>query len=1604
MRSGSQTGQGLHKRHFSRLLVAGAAILTGAPFLAGLPVSLAGAGSRAISMVKVAAVPQIPLGDTALGSVSASSHESGVVVLRPADPSALTSFIAAVSNKNSPLFHNYLAPGAFAQRFGPSQATITAVRSELSSEGLRVTNVSRDGLLVSFTGSASRVESAFRTGLERFRLADGAVGQATTQAVRMPSSIASSVVAVVGLDDLIQEQAADVRPGPTSVQKTFKAAKAPTISHPAGSPNACAAADLDAETSGGLTDDAIANAYGAFGLYRIGDFASGQHIAVYELEPFLASDIETFDTCYFGAARAAEMSGKNGNLAGSRLSIIPVDGGEPQPGIGSENDEATLDVEDVSAIAPQAKIDVYEAPNSNSGGLDEYAQIVNNDTDQIVSSSWAACEQLLQAAVPGTQQAENLLFEQAAAQGQTILSAAGDTGDDECNATRNLEPPTGQNVLSVLDPGSQPYVVSVGGSTIDNATQPALEHVWDDGAQWGAGGGGISQSWAMPSWQIAVADTTGNKLDVANAETYETATASSSAPFTTPTFCDAPLGLPTGSLCRETPDVSAQADEFTGSVTLFGKSLGYGPANGWATIGGTSSATPIWAALLALVNASPTCSTERVNGVPDVGFASPILYGIAANPTAYAKSFNDIVSGNNDAYGVDNGLVFPARPGYDMASGLGSPQLTTPTGGNALAFYMCDYAGTFAPPSVTGLTPSAGSAAGGYSITVSGSGFGTSASPKVTSVQIGTTRAPSFAVVNSTTLTVLLPPSTATAPSDSPAPDDGAGPANVVVRLNNGASSQLSAADIFEYVDVSPAPAGVPSVTSVGPSGGLEASPAPVTVYGSGFAGATAVSFGGVPAASFKVKSNYEITLTPPAYSTQVCAPLPTSGVYANENATNDICQVQVVVSNANGSSATSSILPPYEGAITFDNMGAEQAPAGYEIAPKPTEYDYVPVPRITSVSTGTIADLSQCVTPATAACNAARLASEAGGPANLVTITGTGMNGLTLDYALVGPPANENSVTSPVSDTGTSIQLEAPILIKSNQQATTGPVFKAVHFSSFAGISNEGKIVFAGVPKLSDVVNPRTGLPGVPDSVACSSEPSSSGCGNPVDISGTGLLETVAPIAFVDNETGYSLGTQYSYVLKSDKKITTQSVAQNPGIVDVEVCSVTGCSFNPGLDELAVYPPGNPRIDSISPTRGPASGGNKVVVTGANLGCVVAVGFGVSVTLATANSQALLACGTTNQVVVTAPPGKAGTTVGLRIATVESYFDHDGTASNAVSYTYTPSSPSAPVTTTATPKAGGASLRWGTPLSDGGSPITGYIVTATSPGFASLRDVVGAKTRSLAFPALQAGVAWTFTVRATSAKGVGLRAVTNSVVPDLGDNGYFVETQSGAVLGFGDVESHGGVAGEGPAAAGIAATHDGLGYWVVTTTGSVTPFGNAVFYGETSRSGVTGIASLPNGKGYWIVTKTGTVQAFGQARTYPGKVPKGSDIVAITSSATGKGYWLAGSDGSVSAFGDARSHGSESGKAPKAPIVAMASTPSGRGYWLVGSDGRVYTFGNAPFYGSLATKTLSAPIVGIAATPGGDGYWLVASSGKVYSFGAALNVGNAPSAGAISL
>ncbi len=946
------------------------------------------AGSPATLTVTVA--PKVPSRASPVGAVPAATAETATVVLHPRDGAALSRFIAAVTDKSSPLFHQYLGPAQYRARFGPAQSTLAAVDAQLRADGLRVTSVASDGLFIDVSGSAAQVEHAFGTRLERYRLRNGTIGQATTGAVRLPSSIARSVTAVVGLNSTVRPQPLQLLRAHTS--GAHAAANAPHFKHPAGSPTACAAAKKAAKRRGGLTDDQIGNAYGAFGLYKAKDLGAGQHVAIYELEPFSAANVKKFDSCYFGAKAAAQMA--------KRLHVVRVDGGQP-PGLGSG--EAALDVEDISALAPRANIDVYEGKSPGANGLiydpvDPYVSMVNNDVDRVISSSWGLCEQSVQGGQPGLQAAENLLFEQAAAQGQSMFSSAGDNGSDDCNTFYTPKPAKGQNPVSVDDPSSQPYVVSVGGTTIVRATQPAHEHVWNDGPHGGAGGGGISMSWKMPSWQR---DSHVPGIVLPSSAAYTQANKVEKKFGYRRNFCQAYLSAATKATpCRTLPDVSAQADEYTGSITVY-----YG--RGWTTFGGTSSSAPIWAAMLALVNASPTChaSAQTKGGV---GFVSPLLYAVASKPAAYKASFNDITARNNDIYKLGHGKVFAAKPGYDLASGLGSPRLTSAGGKHGLAFYLCNNASSASRPVVTKLSPAV-LPTGGGKVKITGMGFKSSSGPDVSSIQVGTwqIRGRKFKVNSNTSITATFPPAKDTAPAKAPKPQDGAGAAEVIVSLSNGKSSAPGPASTLQYVDKNGSST-VPAVTGMSPYGGSEKSPSPVTILGSGFTRARAVSFGGVKAKSFKVLSAYAIKATPPAYSSKTaCAPLPKKGVYAGENARNDICQVQVTVSNAHGTSATGHILPPWEGAFKLNALGDQVAPrhCGCEIAPAPTEYDYAPTPSIRAVS----------------------IHKGAHGKTT-VTIKGKGFNTLSIEWIDFGPASKGSSIdVNYLSVTGTKVHITAP-------------------------------------------------------------------------------------------------------------------------------------------------------------------------------------------------------------------------------------------------------------------------------------------------------------------------------------------------------------------------------------------------------------------------------------------------------------------------------------------------------------------------------------------------------------------------------------------------
>jgi hypothetical protein len=915
--------------------------------------------------------------------------------------------------------------------------------------------------------------------------------------------------------------------------------------------------------------------------------------------------------------------------------VIAVDGGQPTgPGTG----EASLDVEDVSALAPAATIDVYEGPYTGANptdydSLNEYAAIVGADRDRVVSTSWGLCEQSVQNGQTGIQQAENLLFEQAAAQGQTVFESAGDNGSDDCNTTGKPEPVKGQDPVSVEDPSSQPYVVAVGGTAMDDARQPPLEQAWNGGPRAGAGGGGISQSWQMPAWQRTsrvpgIAYPGGG--DYANANAVQRAfgyapgfceTTAPPAAGTTETGAAAPVP------CRLVPDVSAEADPYTGSISVFsriyaGTSLS---KDGWTTTGGTSSAAPLWAAMLALVNASPACAGAESTR-SGVGFVSPQLYALASDPVRYRSSFHDITAGNNDVDGLAGNHLFPAHRGYDLATGLGSPQLTGAGGTAGLAYYLCVSARA-ARPMVTGLSPSDGDVAGSQQVTITGSGFGRG----VSSVQVGTRRLSRFTVVSPTSIVVTLPPARGLVAPAAPAPQDGAGPANVIVVSRDGRASAPGPAATFDYVDSS-ATGPLATIDAIAPSGGLRDAPRPVTILGSGMHGASEVTFGGVAAPRFRVVSPDRIIVTPPASSAATaCAPLPATGAYRGEGTANDICQVAVRVINRNGASATDRIPTPYEGAMTTNALGDTRLPpgCGCEGVTAPDEYDYVPAPRITSISTSA---------------GPASLASEAGG--TVITIDGRGLNPLVLDWADFGAPGNAASQDIDyVYLSGTKVQIKAP-----GQPRTVDRRRVPVSVKTLAGQSPAAQAIYAGVPHVTGVASLASrvrlhGLSGVPGTG-----------GTPIRITGQGLGgELAGPLEFIAPR-GVSAGTEYAFRV-SGAAVQTTTVAQTPGRVDVLACTVTGCSTPTSADRLWLYAPGGPSVTSVAPASGPPAGGTHVTVGGANLGCPLGVWFGRRAALRIRRGMGALDCGATQLLTATSPPGTPGTGVPVSVQTVESYF-----------------------------------------------------------------------------------------------------------------------------------------------------------------------------------------------------------------------------------------------------------------------------------------------------------------------------------------------------------
>jgi len=325
---------------------------------------------------------------------------------------------------------------------------------------------------------------------------------------------------------------------------------------------------------------------------------------------------------------------------------------------------------------------------------------------------------------------------------------------------------------------------------------------------------------------------------------------------------------------------------------------------------------------------------------------------------------------------------------------------------------------------------------------------------------------------------------------------------------------------------------------------------------------------------------------------------------------------------------------------------------------------------------------------------------------------------------------------------------------------------------------------------------------------------------------------------------------------------------------------------------------------------------------------------------------------------------------------------------------------PGAPQNVTATAGDGKVKVTWDAPATDGGSPITGYTVTA-SHNRSNFTASFGASATSGTIRNLVNGKDYTVTVVAKNANGSGPASApvtvtldaapptTTTTVPAAGGNG-------------GDPLGGAGSGGEGPGSAPPGGGSGHSGYWLLGSDGTVYPFGDAVSHGDPSAALAAAGAGpaqaidlepTPSGQGYWVLDSRGRIRAFGDAahlgdavstELAPGETP-----ASLSATPTGAGYWVFTNRGRAIPFGDAAFLGDMTGTALNGPVLASVATPSGHGYYMVASDGGIFAFGDARFAGSMGGRHLNAPVRSLVPDGDGAGYWLVASDGGIFAFDA---------------
>ena len=541
-------------------------------------------------------------------AVNADQPLSLTIVLNRDDPAGFDRFLADVYNPLSPRFRRFLSPTEISDRFGPSKADFDVVAGYLQDQGFTVTDTSPNRMTMVVAGTRGLVEKAFHLNLGDYELS-GRRFFANDADPELPAFVAPHVEAIVGLNDLARPKSTSwVILGICLLAVTLAALAvmflAPEVAIVLFETvitelaTAClgGAVEQYAETwvkifQHGHGAASFANSAGESvgGMAGAGlDWRSidgtGQTIGLLEFDSFLKSDVSDWLALAGGGIFPV------GPM--SNLTVKSVNGGVPVPGSGES--EVLLDVDAVMRFAPGAHYVVYEAPFSGGASFQSLFNSMINDHVTVIGNSWSYCED--QTTLADVQSIDSILAT-AAASGISVFNGSGDTGSTCLDGAPD----------TIGVPSDSPHATAVGGTSATPGVgfTYGSETWWDGNASTppsGQGGFGVSKFFFRPGYQNG--------------------------------FNASPM--------RSVPDVAATADPRSG-LQICQADKGGCPSG--LSYGGTSMATPVWAAMAALLN--------QAHG-SNLGLLNPVIY-----PFGNTHAFHSAASMGSDFSHV----------------GLGSPNL-----------------------------------------------------------------------------------------------------------------------------------------------------------------------------------------------------------------------------------------------------------------------------------------------------------------------------------------------------------------------------------------------------------------------------------------------------------------------------------------------------------------------------------------------------------------------------------------------------------------------------------------------------------------------------------------------------------------------------------------------------------------------------------------------------------------------------------------------------------------------------------------------------------------------------------------------------------------